>query len=71
MLEIPERVPFRLTQNIISAMGMCGWKGEFFESCKNMLSIVKGSKEFLHAHLEALVNDPVSDHVKNRRVFSK
>lgn len=43
-LSIPEKVPFRLTQNIIHAFGFAGLEGGFTHSCRNILKTLKDSK---------------------------
>eukprot|EP00923_Selenidium_pygospionis_P050737 GHVN01087849.1.p1 GENE.GHVN01087849.1~~GHVN01087849.1.p1 ORF type:complete len:1286 (-),score=105.50 GHVN01087849.1:462-4319(-) len=57
-LPIPERVPFRLTRNIVSAMGVSAVEGVFRTTCEKTLSVVKEHREMLVAMLEAFLNDP-------------
>lgn len=61
LLEIPERVPFRLTQNLVDALSPLGWKGNFFHSCCSSLKMLKNSKMLLLSNLESLIHDPISD----------
>lgn len=42
-LEYAERVPFRLTQNIVSALGVTGVEGVFRVSCELIFDILKKS----------------------------
>lgn len=39
--QYPERVPFRLTQNMISAMGPLGYEGPFRKSCETTLRVLR------------------------------
>ena len=34
LLEVPEMVPFRLTQNLIDGFGVSGYEGVFRKSCE-------------------------------------
>lgn len=40
-LSVPEKVPFRLTPNIIHAMGFAGLEGGFKRSCERVLSLLR------------------------------
>ncbi|PIK62569.1 putative serine/threonine-protein kinase SMG1 [Apostichopus japonicus] len=46
-LRIPERVPFRLTQNIQQALGLTGIEGAFRYSCEEVLKILRKGRETL------------------------
>ncbi|KAF7998404.1 hypothetical protein HCN44_009802 [Aphidius gifuensis] len=39
--EEPERVPFRLTQNMVEAMGPLGYEGPFRKSCETTLRVLR------------------------------
>ena len=62
-LRIPERVPCRLTQNIVSVFGLSGVEGGgvFRGSCEHALESIRGGKETLMTLLEAFVYDPLVD----------
>ncbi|XP_071818149.1 serine/threonine-protein kinase SMG1-like isoform X2 [Apostichopus japonicus] len=60
-LRIPERVPFRLTQNIQQALGLTGIEGAFRYSCEEVLKILRKGRETLLTLLEAFVYDPLVD----------
>ncbi|VDO05039.1 unnamed protein product [Haemonchus placei] len=65
-LRVPETVPFRLTQNILHALGPT--QGVFRESCSQVLSTLREGREVLLTMLDAFVYDPlvdwaVSDHL--------
>ncbi|CAH1764116.1 6132_t:CDS:10 [Entrophospora sp. SA101] len=60
-LRIPEMVPFRLTQNIVAALGVTGVDGVFRIACENVLRVMRKNKEMLLILLEAFVYDPLVD----------
>ncbi|XP_033630103.1 serine/threonine-protein kinase SMG1-like [Asterias rubens] len=60
-LRVPERVPFRMTQNIQSALGVTGVEGTFRQSAEEVLKIMKKGRETLLTLLEAFVYDPLVD----------
>ena len=60
-LRIPERVPCRLTQNIVNLFGPTGVEGLFRLSCEKTLEILRGGKETLLTLLEAFIYDPLVD----------
>lgn len=39
ILEVPEMVPFRLTQNLIDGFGVSGYEGVFRKSCEITLQV--------------------------------
>uniref|UniRef100_A0ABD2W8V2 non-specific serine/threonine protein kinase n=2 Tax=Trichogramma kaykai TaxID=54128 RepID=A0ABD2W8V2_9HYME len=60
-LRIPEKVPFRLTQNIKAALGPTGLEGMFRHACEHTLSQMRQGRETLLTLLEAFVYDPLVD----------
>lgn len=60
-LRVPERVPFRLTQNLESALGVTKVEGVFRESCETVMSVLRAQKDVLLTLLEAFVDDPLLD----------
>ncbi|XP_075422184.1 serine/threonine-protein kinase SMG1 isoform X2 [Ascaphus truei] len=60
-LRVPEKVPFRMTQNIESALGVTGVEGVFRLSCEQVLHIMRRGRETLLTLLEAFVYDPLVD----------
>lgn len=60
-LRIPERVPCRLTQNIVSLFGLFGTEGLFRSACEETLDALRNGKETLITLLEAFVYDPLVD----------
>lgn len=59
-----ERVPFRLTHNMIDAMGMYGYEGPFRKSSELTLKLLRQHEETLMTILEAFVYDPTLDLLK-------
>jgi serine/threonine-protein kinase ATR len=57
----PERVPFRLTHNMVSAMGVYGYEGPFRQCSELTLSILRQNEETLMTILEAFIYDPTLD----------
>ncbi|XAO25645.1 hypothetical protein I312_104473 [Cryptococcus bacillisporus CA1280] len=53
-LEIPERVPFRLTHNMVDALGVTG-----VEAAEITMSILRSNSDSLMSVLEAFVHDPL------------
>ena len=60
----PERVPFRLTHNMVDAMGIYGYEGPFRKSSELTLKLLRQHEETLMTILEAFVHDPTLDLVK-------
>lgn len=60
-LRIPERVPCRLTQNVVNVFGITGVDGVFRLSCEHVLDAMRSGRETLLTLLEAFVYDPLVD----------
>ncbi|CAG8432924.1 6070_t:CDS:10 [Diversispora eburnea] len=60
-LKVPETVPFRLTQNIVTALGVTGVEGVFRIASEIVLGVLRKNKEILITLLEAFVYDPLID----------
>jgi serine/threonine-protein kinase ATR len=43
--QVPERVPFRLTHNMVHAMGVTEFEGTFRKACEHTLRVVRENKE--------------------------
>ncbi|KAH9720220.1 serine/threonine-protein kinase ATM [Citrus sinensis] len=59
MLKTPERVPFRLTRDIIDGMGVTGVEGVFRRCCEKTLSVMRTNKEALLTIVEVFIHDPL------------
>ncbi|KAK5991078.1 Protein kinase rad3, partial [Cladobotryum mycophilum] len=64
----PERVPFRLTHNMVAAMGIYGYEGPFRKSSELTLRILRQQEETLMTILEAFIYDPTLDLQKEKRM---
>ncbi|KFY81056.1 hypothetical protein V499_00169 [Pseudogymnoascus sp. VKM F-103] len=62
----PERVPFRLTHNMVDAMGVYGYEGPFRTSSEISLRLLRQHEETLMTILEAFVYDPTLDLLENK-----
>ena len=61
MLEIPERVPFRLTQNVTAGLGITGVEGVFRKACEVSMQILRDHKDSLIPVLDAFIHDTLVD----------
>ncbi|KPV75332.1 uncharacterized protein RHOBADRAFT_53323, partial [Rhodotorula graminis WP1] len=55
----PEKVPFRLTRMLTSAMEVSGIEGTFKITCQHTMRVLRENKESILAVLEAFVHDPL------------
>nr|XP_045585132.1 serine/threonine-protein kinase atr-like isoform X1 [Procambarus clarkii] len=55
----PERVPFRLTHNMVNAMGPTGYEGIFRKSCEVTMRVMRKEREALMSVLRPFVYDPL------------
>ncbi|KAF3985193.1 hypothetical protein FT663_03803 [Candidozyma haemuli var. vulneris] len=60
-LPTPEIVPFRLTQNMVDAMGIIGIEGTFRITCEVTGQILRENEASLMNILETLIYDPLLD----------
>ena len=58
-LTVPEVVPFRLTQSLITAMGVWGIWGDFHKCMASTLKTMKDNRAVILTLFEAFVHDPV------------
>lgn len=65
--EIPERVPFRLTHNMVDALGVTGVEGAFRRTAEITMGILRDNKESLMSVLQAMVHDPLGEWVATER----
>merc|ERR1719206_841075 len=59
ILPMPERVPFRLTRDMVDGFGLCGVEGRFRRSCEVTLAVLKRHKDVIMTLLEVLMFDPL------------
>lgn len=55
----PERVPFRLTRDVVDGFGPAGSGGEFSASARITLDLLRRRAAIVEAILEVLVHDPL------------
>ncbi|KAI7879920.1 hypothetical protein K492DRAFT_237586 [Lichtheimia hyalospora FSU 10163] len=58
-LNVPEIVPFRLTQNLVDGMGLLGYEGMFRKTCEVTLCVLRHNKIQLLSVFETLLYDPI------------
>jgi serine/threonine-protein kinase ATR len=63
----PERVPFRLTHNMVAAMGIYGVEGPFRQCSELTLKILRAQEETLMTILEAFIYDPTLDLQRDKK----
>ncbi|KAM7277000.1 hypothetical protein ACFE04_018866 [Oxalis oulophora] len=59
MLKTPERVPFRLTRDVIDGMGVTGVEGVFRKCCEETLGVMRTNKDALLTIVEVFIHDPL------------
>merc|ERR1711870_209308 len=61
LLDRPENVPFRLTQNCVAAMGVTGVEGVFRQSCELCMDVLRdrGNRQTLLSVLHVFIADPL------------
>ncbi|GAA6058573.1 hypothetical protein JCM10212_007012 [Sporobolomyces blumeae] len=57
--EVAEKVPFRLTANIIDGMGVTGVEGVYRRSAEIALRILRANQDSLRSVLETFLHDPL------------
>lgn len=56
---VPERVPFRLTHNMVHAMGPLGIEGPFRKTCEVTLRVMRAQHQTLMSVLRPFIYDPL------------
>jgi ataxia telangiectasia mutated family protein len=59
LLNTPERVPFRLTRNMVDGMGPSGTEGTFSHAAEETSRVLRGNASALLTILSAIVSDPL------------
>lgn len=65
--EKPELVPFRLTHNMVDAMGAYGYEGPFRKSSELTFAQLKQNRDTLMTVLETFLYDPTTDFVGKKK----
>ncbi|EXJ90418.1 hypothetical protein A1O1_03519 [Capronia coronata CBS 617.96] len=63
--EKPEMVPFRLTHNMVDAMGVYGYEGPFRRCCEITLTLLRSNEDALMTILETFLHDPTTDFINS------
>ncbi|KAG9067389.1 serine/threonine-protein kinase M1 [Linnemannia hyalina] len=63
----PERVPFRLTHNMVDGMGLSGYDGTYRLACEKTLGVFRDNFESLMSILEGFVHDPLVEWSNSRK----
>jgi serine/threonine-protein kinase ATR len=71
MLEIPERVPFRLTQNILDGFGITGAEGVFRIACEITMGLLRENKDTLMTVLDPFIHDPLVEWEDEKRKIER
>jgi serine/threonine-protein kinase ATR len=58
----PEKVPFRLTHNMVSAMGASGIEGQFLRACELTLSVIRQNMSTLFNVVRPIIFDVTRKH---------
>ena len=58
-LQTPERVPFRLTRDIVDGMGACGVEGVMRRCCEETMKVLRSNRDALTTIIAVLVHDPI------------
>lgn len=65
-MEWPELVPFRLTHNMVEAMGPLKYEGPFRQSCRTTMKVLREQSSTLLSVLKPFVYDPLVSWNKNQ-----
>eukprot|EP00178_Gracilaria_changii_P000929 TRINITY_DN1120_c0_g1_i1.p1 TRINITY_DN1120_c0_g1~~TRINITY_DN1120_c0_g1_i1.p1 ORF type:complete len:2706 (-),score=337.05 TRINITY_DN1120_c0_g1_i1:1316-9433(-) len=60
-LKVPEIVPFRLTQNMVTVMGVAGYEGVFRAVAETVLAALRRDGEAVLGVLESFLHDPLAE----------
>ncbi|KAJ7639483.1 hypothetical protein FB45DRAFT_977215 [Roridomyces roridus] len=70
-LETPERVPFRLTQNVIDGLGVTRTEGVFRIACEVTMQLLRDNKDSLMSVLDAFIHDPLVEWEDEKRKLER
>lgn len=60
LLPTPEKVPFRLTRDLVAAMGCFGVDGLFRTSCEITMQVLRENKALINTIVEVFLYDPLN-----------
>eukprot|EP00002_Diphylleia_rotans_P020747 TRINITY_DN4030_c0_g1_i1.p1 TRINITY_DN4030_c0_g1~~TRINITY_DN4030_c0_g1_i1.p1 ORF type:complete len:2534 (-),score=449.32 TRINITY_DN4030_c0_g1_i1:366-7967(-) len=67
----PEVVPFRLTHNMVDAMGLTGYEGVFRKSSEVVMRLLRENRDSLMSILETFVYDPLVEWTKGSQLSTQ
>lgn len=70
-LEYPEKVPFRLTQNLEHACGAGGINSSFKSISSSVMNVMWDSKRSILTNLETFLHDPLVEWSKSKKMMSQ
>ncbi|TIC65516.1 hypothetical protein E3Q01_02063 [Wallemia mellicola] len=65
--EVPERVPFRLTHNLVDGLGVTGTEGIFRKAAEVTMEILRANRDSLGSVVESFLHDPLVDWEDEKR----
>jgi serine/threonine-protein kinase ATR len=65
--EVSEKVPFRLSPNLVDALGATGVDGVFRRACEIAMELLRENKDSLISVLEAFIHDPLVEWQEAKR----
>ena len=70
-LKVPEKVPFRLTKNIIDAFGLFKEKGPYVKSWEVILKALRDNSKNVEGYLHSFIHDPLIESRNNIKINIK
>ncbi|KAJ3386427.1 Serine/threonine-protein kinase smg1 [Entophlyctis sp. JEL0112] len=70
-LRVPETVPFRLTQNLVSALGSIGLEGSFRIACETAIGLLRDNVDVIESVFSSLMYDPLCDWIASENHSEK
>jgi len=55
----PEKIPFRLTRQLVNALEIAGLEGTFRITCERVMDLIRKNRDTVMAMLEAFIYDPL------------
>eukprot|EP01124_Arcella_intermedia_P030798 TRINITY_DN6811_c0_g1_i1.p1 TRINITY_DN6811_c0_g1~~TRINITY_DN6811_c0_g1_i1.p1 ORF type:complete len:1336 (-),score=309.61 TRINITY_DN6811_c0_g1_i1:7-3633(-) len=65
--KVSEKVPFRLTRNMVDALGLTGYEGTFRKVCEITMTLLRHHKYALLSILVTFIHDPLFDWKKPKK----
>ncbi|KAI4520947.1 hypothetical protein K525DRAFT_239712 [Schizophyllum commune Loenen D] len=71
LLPVPEKVPFRMTRDMVDGMGASGTQGVFQRCAEETLRVLRSGSEIILAVLEVFKHDPLHSWTANEHKLEK